>query len=341
MKRTTSVSYIHQLMQKIKPGMAYKGDFQHWQPAAKAKLAELLGLDRFEKVEPQAEIEYEQNLDGATEICFSFYSEEGYAVPCHMLLPDGIEKPPVMICLQGHTSGMHISLNRDKFPRDVHFKEDSNAFCLQAVKEGFAAIALEQRDFGELGGDAEGYTMCHHESGIAAMMGRTTIGERVWDIQRLIDVLELDFADRVDTKTICCMGNSGGGTATAYAGIFEDRLKLIVPSCAMASFKDSIGAMYHCPCNYVPHIAEFFDMGDIMAMAYPKFFIQVSGDEDPIFPFFAAREVYERGSRIYAEQGGDDRCTLVVGHGGHAFYPEEAWSVVQEYLKRIKSEVKP
>ena len=83
MKKTTSVSYIHQLMQKIKPGMAYKEDFQSWQPAAKAKLAELLGLDRFEKVEPQTEIEYEQKLDGATEICFSFYSEEGYAVPCH------------------------------------------------------------------------------------------------------------------------------------------------------------------------------------------------------------------------------------------------------------------
>ena len=80
-------------------------------------------------------------------------------------------------------------------------------------------------------------------------------------------------------------------------------------------------------------------MGDIMAMSYPKYFVQVSGDEDPIFPFFAAKEVYEQGSRIYAEQGGGDRCTLVVGHGGHAFYPEEAWPVVQDYLKKIKSEV--
>ena len=38
----------------------------------------------------------------------------------------------------------------------------------------------------------------------------------------------------------------------------------------MDAYKDSIGAMNHCACSYVPKIAESFDMGDLMAMAYPK-----------------------------------------------------------------------
>ncbi len=336
MAKISSIDYIYKKAQQVKPSMAYDGNLARWQPAAKEKLAELLGLDCFAKVDPQAHIEYETKIDGATEIRFQFESEEGFFVPCHLLLPDGVENPPVMICLQGHSSGMHISMDRDKFSRDHYFKKYSAQFCLHALKNGFAAIAMEQRNFGELSGDPDGMTLCQNESGIAAMMGRTTIGERVWDVQRLIDVLEKDFSDRVDLSNICLMGNSGGGTATAYAAVFEDRLKLVMPSCAMASYKDSIGAMPHCACNYVPHIAKYFDMGDIMAMAYPRLFVQVSGDEDPIFPLFAAKAVYEQGSRAYADQGGSNRCTLVVGHGGHAFYPDEAYPEVHRLLKECE-----
>ena len=44
--------------------------------------------------------------------------------------------------------------------------------------------------------------------------------------------------------------------------------------------------MNHCSCNYVPKLAEYFDMGDLMAMAYPKYYIQVSGMEDNISTIF-------------------------------------------------------
>ena len=84
------------------------------------------------------------------------------------------------------------------------------------------------------------------------------------------------------------MGNSGGGTATAYIAALEERIVLAIPSCAMCTYKDSIGAMPHCACNYVPNIANIFDMSDLMAMAHPKHFIQVSGKDDDIFPLFAA-----------------------------------------------------
>lgn len=37
----------------------------------------------------------------------------------------------------------------------------------------------------------------------------------------------------------------------------------------------------------------------------------------------------------YADQGGD-RCTLAVGHGGHDFYPDEAWPEVHHLLKECE-----
>ena len=329
----TAYENSKELIQKAVPSLSYKGgDYEAWRAEARAELSRLLGLDRFEKVDADLKIEYKEKIDGATEIRFTYQSEAGYRVPCHLLLPDGVEKPPVMICMQGHSKGMHISLGRPKYEGDENMvKGGDRDFCVRAVKEGYAAIAIEQRNFGECGGDERG-PRCLESSMTALLMGRTTVGERVWDISRLIDVLEADFADVIDTGKICCMGNSGGGTTTVYAAALEDRIALAMPSCAMSTYKDSIGAMYHCPCNYVPRIAEFFEMGDLMAMAYPKYYIQVSGAEDEIFPFFAAKQVFESGKAVYDMQGMGERCTLIKGDGGHRFYADDSWPIVHKYL---------
>ena len=331
----TAYEKTKELIAEIKPKMSFSGEnFEEWKIEARKKLSELLEIDKISKVEPSLKIEFERKIEGAKEIRFTFESEEGYRIPFHFWIPDGVEKPPVMICLQGHTMGMHISLGRVKYEYDKGTLANSDSdFCVRAIKEGFAAIAMEQRNFGECGGDEEG-PHCYESALTNIIMGRTTIGERVWDVLRLIDIIESKFNDIVDTKTICLMGNSGGGTATAYTAALDDRIVLAIPSCAMCSFKDSIGTKTHCACNYVPHIAEFFDMGDIMAMAAPKYFIQVSGKEDRDFPINAAKEVFDNGKKAYQLLGISDKCTLVVGSAGHRFYSDDAWPFVHKYIGR-------
>jgi len=329
----TSFDHNKELIQKVIPSMNYKGEnIEEWKKSAREKLSELLGMDKFTKVEPEPDIEYTKEEDGFTETRFTFQSEKGYRVPCHILIPNGVEKPPVMICLQGHSRGMHISLGKPKFEGDENsINGGDRDFCVRAVKEGYAAISLEMRNFGELS-VFESRPRCQMSSMTAILIGRTTIGERVWDVSRLIDILESDYADELDLDNICCMGNSGGGTATAYIAALEDRIVLSMPSCAMCTFKDSIGAMEHCTCNYVPHIAEYFDMGDLMAMAFPKYFIQVSGKEDHIFPLFGAEEVFEKGRKAYEKEGKADQCALVKGNGGHRFYADDSWPIVHKYI---------
>lgn len=330
----TAVEYTREIFKNIKPKMAYSGgNYEEWKVSARAKLSELLGMDKFEKISPEMEIEYETKADGYTETRFTFESEKGYRVPCHLLLPDGIENPPVVICLQGHSTGMHISLARPKFKGDEKdVLGGDRDFCIRAVKEGYAAIALEQRDFGECGGNGEMGPGCFDESLTAILFGRTTIGERVWDVMRLIDVLETEFNDVVDIEKICLMGNSGGGTTTAYTAALEDRIVLAMPSCAMCAFGASIAYTRHCSCNYVPHMAEYFDMGDLMAMAAPKYFVQVSGLTDNGFLIDGAKEVFEKGKKAYEDLGIEDKCTLVIGGAGHRFYADDSWPVVHKYI---------
>lgn len=333
MAMKTAYEHSMELIKEVIPTMTYKGeDFCKWKQAARRKLFELLKMEKFNNVESDIEIEFEKEHNNSTEIRFTFNTEKGFRSIAHLVLPKGVVKPPVMICLQGHSTGMHISLGKPKFAGDEEsISGGDRDFVVRAVEEGFAAVALEQRNFGELGGDENG-SRCFESSMTALLMGRTTLGERVWDIMKLIDVLESDFSNKIDTDTICCMGNSGGGTATIYAAALEDRIKLAMPSCAMCTYKDSIGAMHHCSCNYVPTIAEFFDMGDLMAMAYPKYFIQVSGKEDPIFPINGAMEVFGKGKAVYEHLGAGCKCFFVEGNGGHRFYADDSWPIVHKVI---------
>lgn len=328
----STYDFLREKVQTVTPALAYDGgDYAAWKSVARETLADLLGMDKFEQVAPDTHIEYTQKIDGATEIRFDFESEAGYRVPCHLWLPDGVEKPPVIICLQGHAPGMHISLARLKDESEAWLIKDGDRdFCVRAVKEGFAAVALEQRNFGEVSITKN----CMEPAMTNLLMGRTTIAERVWDVARLIDLLETEFADRVDAACISVMGNSGGGTTTAYVAALEDRIVMAVPSCAVCTYKDSIGAMAHCTCNYVPHIANVFDMDDLIAMAYPKYYIQVNGKLDKIFPIGPAQQVFEDGRAVYAAQGDEERIAMVVGEGGHRFYADDTWPIIHRMLGR-------
>ena len=331
-----SYDYERELFCEVKPSMCYDGgDLSRWQKAARAKLGELLGMDRMLPSDPAFRVEWEKERACYSEIRFVLQTEPGYFVPAHLLLPKGVKKPPLMICLQGHSPGMYISLGIVKHEKDEFSIQGGNRdFCLRAVREGYAAICMEQRSFGELKNPKKELDACLEPAMTALLMGRTTIGERVWDVSRMIDAVETHFADRVETDAICLMGNSGGGTATAYAAALEDRIKLAMPSCAICTFRDSIAAMHHCSCNYVPRIGLYFDMGDLIAMACPKYYVQVNGAEDKIFPLAGAEACFRQGKLAYESLGYADRLTHVIGEEGHRFYADQAWRAVHEKIGR-------
>ena len=329
--------YNHEMIENIQPSMRYNGEvsFTEWQTAARAKLRELLGM---ENLNPSSDnkfnLEYVKEEDNYTEYRFTLESEVGYAFPSVMRVPKGMSgKLPVMLCLQGHSTGMHISLGKPIFPNDVNsISGGDRDFVVRGVKEGFVSVAIEQRNFGECGGHPEkGVPMCHVSTMNNILIGRTTIAERVLDVSCVIDALIANF-DFIDANNISLMGNSGGGTATFYAACLEDRIKLAMPSCAVCTYKHSIAAMEHCVCNFIPEIANYFDMGDLAGLIAPKPLVIVNGKNDPIFPDDGVRETYEIVKKMYVAAGVPDPCALVTGDGGHRFYADDAWPVAKKYL---------
>jgi len=202
--------------------------------------------------------------------------------------------------------------------------------AVQAIENGYAALCLEQRGMGERRTIKEdkGNTRCHVTAMNALLLGRTLIGERCWDISRAID-LALTFP-QIDSEGILCTGNSGGGTSTFYAACLDERIAIAMPSCAVCSFQDSIGAMFHCVCNFVPKLAEYMDMGDMAACIAPRKLIVINGKEDPIFPEKGVQKTYTTVKKIYQATGTPKHCMLVTGNGGHRYYKKEAWDALKQ-----------
>ena len=104
-----------------------------------------------------------------------------FCIPCTMLSPLGQIKPlPTIICLQRHSSGKHISMGEAVFEGDEKVIPGRD-FALQAVKEKYCAIVMNQRYMGMTEHDAQGNPGCiiYNSTLAAIMMGRTAIGERV------------------------------------------------------------------------------------------------------------------------------------------------------------------
>ncbi len=303
---------------------------EQWQEKARRQLMKRLGLP-FDRVPAAPRIEWTREEPGYTETRFVFQSEQDITVPCHLLLPDGAQqkKLPMIICLQGHSTGMHISLGRPIYPGDEKCIAGDRDFARQAVARGYAALTVEQRGFGESGGTPKGPD-CQQVAMQALLLGRTLIGERVWDVSRAIDVVG-ELFPVIDMDRIAMMGNSGGGTTTIYTAAVDTRIAAAMPSCSICGFLPSIGAQVHCTCNYVPGIMQDFDMAELAGLVAPRPLVIVSGKDDGIFPIASAVEQYEIArEQYYARAHAQEAIVHVIGQGGHRFYAKEGWQAFDD-----------
>lgn len=312
------------------PRMSFKesDDFAKWQKEGKAKLAKLLLVDKMfatPRVDLAPRTLWKKDFSFGTVEKIVVTTEAGVDMPLYFCLPHNASgKLPVFICLQGHSTGMHKSIGVDftdeTTPIEIAGDRD---FAVQCVKRGFAALCVEQRAFGERSGNVDHTPNCRVISPRLLLHGRTTIGCRVFDVDRGIDYLLT--RPEIDADQIGVMGNSGGGTTSIYAGALLDRLSFVMPSSCFSTYYDSIIKQHHCICNYAPGLQKYFDMGDIAGLCAPKKLVIVNGKDDRIFPLDAAKKEFARTEKIYSAAGVSGKCRHVIGSEGHRFYAKPAF----------------
>ncbi len=338
---TLSPSLFHrQLMDDIQPSMSFDGgDVAEWQARLRPKVRELVGFPDGDRIPLNPRSLWKRDHSYGTIEKLVLSSEPGADILAYLCLPATATPPySFFICVQGHTTGMHhsIAVERDdnSIPMEVAGDRD---FGLQCMERGIGALCIEQRSFGERRERHQEQVSthgCHDATMHALMLGRTLIGERVFDVDRGLDYL--GTRDDVDWSRIGIMGNSGGGTISLFSAALLPRIKFAMPSCYFCTFRDSIMSIYHCADNYVPGLLRYAEMSDVMGLFAPCPVVLVCGAEDPIFPVDATRRAFSDLQKIYQAAGAPDRCHLVVGAGGHRFYAADAWPVMMQELQMIK-----
>lgn len=336
-----SPSRCHQdLARRNRPALAFSGgDVAAWRRQLRRTVRQRLGLHRIDvgtRVPLRVRsLQRWDTADGSIEKIL-FTCERGADATAFICLPKTARKRhPWLICLQGHSSGAHnsVAVDREDHSKPIVVAGDRD-FGITCMRNGVAALCLEQRSFGERRERDQahmcGHNGCHDAIMHALMLGRTLVGERVFDVDRALDLLWT--RDDVDRQRVGVMGNSGGGTVSIYAAALLPRLRFAMPSCAFCTFAASMMAIYHCGDNYIPNLLLDAEMADVLGCFAPKPLVVVNGRTDDIFPIAGASAAMRQLRRIYAAAGAEQHLHHVIGPEGHRFYADLAWKKARRYL---------
>ena len=329
------------LISKIKPKLSFdeKKDYVSWKAEIKNKLTELLGMESIianSATDDEFTVEMTEDKGDYTQTRFTFQSEVGATVPCYLLVPKSERKKyPLAITLQGHSTGFHNSIGEAKDENDAAYIATRGDFAVQAVKEGYAALCIEQRCLGERLTSRHEFAkyMCTYPALTAILLGRTTIGERCFDVSRAIDLIAK--FDCVDTDKILITGNSGGGTTSFYAACLDERIKICAPSCSFCSYEKSILLKRHCACNFIPSAYLWFEMQDLSTLIAPRDLIIIAGSQDSIFNIDGVNAGTETAKKIYAKEKAEDKVELIVTPRGHYWCKDLVWTAINDRAKKL------
>lgn len=316
-----------------------------WQASARSALRHLIGLESIAASAaghtPAVELGDAEDMGVYARQRGTIFTEPGFPVPFWLLKPRGEGPFPLALTPHGHDKiGMDTSAGIAH--SDDHRKkilEDDRDVAVQAAERGFVAIAPATRGLGDAtvkdinGRHGARDCRCHFIHSILA--GRTVIGERVWDMERLIDWASA--RPDVDPSRILMMGNSGGGVVTLYAAACEPRITVAIPSCSYCTLVGKNGLVHHCDCNAVPGILGFGECYDIAGLTAPRRLCIVNGKKDGLFPLHEVDRAVTGLREIYAAAGVPDRFEHKYGPEGHRFYKDLMWPFIEKALEKLSN----
>ena len=320
-----------------------QGGAEAWQAACRAAVAQTLGFLDSPAVAPAPELIEEVDRGDFVRRKIVISTAPHARMPVYLLIPKTGPRPlPVAVAYAGHGYGVKdiVGLWEDGTERltpDGYHKDFGVALC----RRGFLVAAPEIAGFGERQTDYGTLdtrlgqpvpTTCHNAATYAFMLGKSLIGLRVRDGMRLLDYLAT--LPEADAQRVGAMGISGGGMLTFYHTMVDTRLKACVVSGYYSSFRDSILAMNHCTCNFVPGMLNIGEMVDLVGLILPRPMLVEAGTRDPIFPITTVRHSVARAREICAVFGGNPATDVELDafEGRHSISGRRAYDFLWERL---------
>lgn len=314
-----------------------------WQAEYRACLLELLGVERMSR-----QIGAWPVAAHTLERCeFALYwrekvllqTERGVYLPFYVLVPksppaDGRASYDVVLALHGHSrrgKELYVGNYESVAEREEH-EIAGEDIGLQAVAQGYAVVVPDVRGFGDmmtLEDQSQGRkNSCESLQRRALMFGRTLIGERVWDVSRLLDYIHT--RTELAEGKVAVIGHSGGGTVAYFSAACDERIDAVVVSSYICTYEASILSISHCLCNVVPGLLTYGEMYDVATLVAPRPLLVVHGQMDQIYPIAATREAFDHIKMIYEQARCASQCEIFEGTGGHRFDTHRVWTFLRD-----------
>jgi dienelactone hydrolase len=296
--------------------------WEAWRGEFRRRLWDLLGVGAYPHVPDDAAalqpyLGERVQVDGLWRELVWIHTEPNLRVPLYLFRPVEQDAPqPAVLVFPGHgtiaqTAGLERSYQR------------ANALAL--ARAGFVVLTMELRGFGLL--DAIGHLRIDAS---ARLVGRTWYGLLVHDAMRAVDYLLT--REEVDGERVGATGIGAGGALTMYTAALDERVGVALVNSYLGKYSVTCMREEHCPCNDIPGILRYAEMGDVAGLIAPRPLLFVNGQRDPATTH-AAHESFAVVERVYRSRGVPRRAKLIEPERmGHTFDNELAASWFRRWL---------
>jgi dienelactone hydrolase len=152
------------------------------------------------------------------------------------------------------------------------------------------------------------------------LLGTSLARYRIWDGMRGLDYLAA--LPEVDPKRLGCVGNSGGGTLTAYIAALDPRVLAAAPCCYLTTLPRRMGNRIETDPDADPEqdvfgfVAEGIDHAGLLALRAPRPTLVGAAIRD-FFPIEGTRETFVEAKRLYEAAGAGDRIAKAEADAKH------------------------
>jgi dienelactone hydrolase len=261
-----------------------------------------------------------------------FQSKPGLYVTANLYRPKvpPAKKLPAIVYVCGHS-------NRGRDGNKSAFQDHGMWFA----SNGYVCIVLDSLQLGEIKGVHHGTYGLRETSPIEVRhwwhsAGYTPAGVECWNGVRAIDYLLT--RDDVDAERIGVTGISGGGAATFWITVADDRVKVAVPVSGMSDLESYVKNKVinsHCDCMFLYNTHQW-DWTTIAAMVAPRPMLFANSDNDKIFPMDGNRRVFAKLRQIYTMYGTPELVDEYISKGPHDYRPDlriATFRFLNKYLK--------
>ena len=241
-----------------------------------------------------------------------YESMPGYFVPSLLYVPKKLDQPaPGILSPCGHAV-------------EAKAFEEHQILHVNLAKRGFIVLTFDPVGQGERSqfwdaqaGKSKFGLGCHEHAVLGnalELLGTSLARYRIWDGMRGLDYLS--SLPEVDPARIGCVGNSGGGTLSAYITALDPRVTAAALCCYITTLPRRMGNRIQKDPSSDPEqdifgfVSEGIDHAGLLALCAPRPTLIGAATLD-FFPIEGTRESFAESVKLYSVTNSVDRVSMV------------------------------